>query len=127
MSIFALTKNIDMRTIAHASYSQANSRSLQFGLFTKFFAWCASQEKNHFGWLALSLAAHGCIITPLVVAFVGFTGNNFVLWIAAMAAMGATLVVNLAAMPTKITIPTFVLSVIADIAIIIACIAQAAG
>jgi hypothetical protein len=116
-----------MKIITHTSYSPAYKPSLQFGLFTKFFAWCASQEKNRFGWLALSLAAHGCIITPLVVAFVGFTGNNFILWMAAMAAMGGTLIVNLAAMPTKITIPTFVLSVIADIAIIIACIAQAAG
>lgn len=43
---------------------------------------------------------------------------------AAMAAMGITLIVNLAAMPTKITIPTFILSVLIDIAIIAICIVQ---
>jgi hypothetical protein len=116
-----------MKTIAQTSYSPTYKAPVHFALFSKFFNWCKAEEKNRLGWLALSLAAHGCILTPLVVAFVGFTGNNFILWMAAMVAMGATLIVNLAAMPTKITIPTFVLSVIADMAIIVACIAQAAG
>jgi hypothetical protein len=116
-----------MKTLTQTSYSPTYKAPAQFNLFSKFFTWCAGQEKNRFGWLALSLAAHGCIITPLVVALVGFTGNNFVLWMAAMVAMGITLIVNLAAMPTKVTIPTFVLSVIIDIAIIIASITQFAG
>jgi len=46
---------------------------------------------------------------------------------AGMIAMGLTLIVNLAAMPTKITIPVFALSVIIDIAIIIGCVLQYTG
>jgi hypothetical protein len=116
-----------MKTLTQTSFSPAHNASIKFSLLAKFFRWCGNQESNRFGWLALSLAAHGCIITPLAVALVVFTGNNFALWMAAMAAMGITLIVNLAAMPTKITIPTFVFSLIIDVVIVIAAITQLAG
>lgn len=117
-------KSIEMKTITQTTYPPSYETSIQFGLFRRFMEWCKSQDKNRFGWLALSLAAHGCIITPLVVFFVGITGNDFSLWIAAMVAMGITLIVNLAAQPTKITIPIFFLSIVVDIAIITVCIVQ---
>jgi hypothetical protein len=116
-----------MKTITQTSYSPSYRAPLQFNLPTKFFNWCKSQEKNRFGWLALSLAAQGCIITPLVVLAVGISGNDLILWMTAMSAMGITLIVNLAALPTKITIPTFALSIVIDIAIILTCIVQYAG
>jgi hypothetical protein len=116
-----------MKTITQTSYSPSYESPVQFSLVTKFFDWCKAQERNRFGWLALSLAAHGCVITPLVVLAIGITGNNLVLWMTAMGAMGITLIVNLAALPTKITIPTFALSLIIDIAIIATCIMQYAG
>jgi hypothetical protein len=43
---------------------------------------------------------------------------------AAMIAMGVTLIVNLTALPTKITIPIFFLSIVVDIAVVVACIVQ---
>jgi len=116
-----------MKTIAQTSYSPSYKITIQFSLFTRFFDWCKVQEKNRLGWLALSLAAQGCIITPLIILAVGISGNNLILWMAGMIAMGMTLVVNLAAMPTKITIPVFALSVIIDIAIIIGCVLQYTG
>jgi hypothetical protein len=42
-----------------------------------------------------------------------------------MVAIGITVVINLAAQPTKITIPTFFLSILIDVAVVIACISQA--
>lgn len=45
-------------------------------------------------------------------------GTNFTLFMMTIVAMGISLVTNLAAMPTKITIPLFVLSVIIDLAVI---------
>ncbi|HET9825361.1 MAG TPA: hypothetical protein VFP87_08505 [Chitinophagaceae bacterium] len=113
-----------MKTITQTTYSPSYKAPIQFDLLRRFIDWCKSQEKNRFGWLALSLATHGCIITPLVVFFITVTGNDFTLWIAAMLAMGVTLIVNLAAQPTKITIPVFFLSIVVDIAIIAACIVQ---
>ena len=50
-------------------------------------------------------------------------GTNMFLFILAIVAMGMSLVTNLAAMPTKITIPVLVLSILIDIAIVIASVA----
>ena len=55
-----------------------------------------------------------------------FTGNNLYLFVVAIAAMGMTLVTNLAALPTKITIPLFILSLLIDLGIIISCVVLAA-
>jgi hypothetical protein len=116
-----------MKSITQNTYSLPYKTAIRFTFLTDFFSWCKSQEKNRLGWLALSLASHGCLITPVIVLAVTMTGNNLILWMAAMIAMGITLIVNLAALPTKITIPTFVLSIIIDIAILITCIIQYAG
>ncbi len=84
----------------------------------RFITWCEIQEKFRFGWLAVIITSHGCILTPLTVMAVIFGGNNFIFWGIAIAAMAMSLVTNLAAMPTKITIPVYFLSIILDIAII---------
>ena len=92
-------------------------------LFGKFIAWCKGQQENRLLWLGIALAGHGCILTPLTVMAVLLAGTNITLFILALVAMGMSLVTNLAAMPTKITIPVFILSVLIDIAIIISCVA----
>ena len=89
-------------------------------LVTRFITWCKQQEESRLLWLGVILAAHGCILTPLTVMAVMFTGNNLYLFVFAIAAMGMTLVTNLAALPTKITIPVFVLSILIDVAIVVA-------
>ena len=117
-------KTIEMKALMQMPQASSYKVSIHPNIFREFIDWCKSQEKNRFGWLAISLATHGCIITPLVVFAVCVSGNDFTLWMAAMAVMGATLVVNLAAQPTRITIPIFFLSIVVDIAIIITCIVQ---
>jgi hypothetical protein len=97
-------------------HSQATERK---SLVQRFLTWCKGQDNNRLTWLAVILTGHGCIITPLTVMFIMITGNNPVLWPVAIAAMGMCLVTNLAALPTKITIPVFLLSLVIDLAIII--------
>jgi hypothetical protein len=77
-----------------------------------------SQEKNRLLWLGLILALHGCIITPLTVMAVLLEGTNLALFVLAIVAMGLSLVTNLAAMPTKITIPVFALSIMIDLVVV---------
>ncbi len=101
------------------SYVQAPASS---GLISRFFNWCKAQQPNRLLWLGIALAAHGCILTPITVMAVLLAGSNLFLFMAAIVAMGISLVTNLAAMPTKITIPAFVFSIVVDIAIIIAAI-----
>lgn len=103
------------------SHSRAKSKP---SIATRFFVWCKNQDKDRLTWLAVILAGHGCIITPLTVIFIMITGNNLALWPIAIAAMGMCLVTNLAALPTKITIPIFFLSLVIDLAIIIVGISQ---
>lgn len=78
-----------------------------------------SQERARLLWLGVVLAVHGCILMPITVMTTFFAGPNFFLFMTGMVAMGIALVTNLAAMPTKITIPAFALSVLIDIAIIV--------
>lgn len=91
----------------------------------RFSDWCQSQEKNRLAWLAGIIFGHGCIITPLTLGFVILTGNNFVFWPWVIAAIGMSLVANLAALPTKITIPAFFLSLLIDLVVIVYCIVTA--
>jgi hypothetical protein len=106
------------QTIA-TSYSEKTSK---VSLITRFMNWCRGQEKNRLLWLGIALSAHGCIITPITIMVVLLAGTNLFLFILALVAMGATLVTNLAAMPTRITLPVFILSTLVDIAIIFSCV-----
>jgi hypothetical protein len=99
-------------------------REKRTSLITRFIEWCNNQEENRFAWLAAAITAHGCFLTPITVLAITMSGNSMFLWAIAIAAMGATLVTNLAAMPAKITIPTFLLSIVMDLTIIIYCIAN---
>ncbi|RYF89962.1 MAG: hypothetical protein EOO00_09470 [Chitinophagaceae bacterium] len=87
-------------------------------LISRFFDWCQTQEPNRYGWLAVIIAIHGCVLAPITVLVVAAGDNSMVLWAMAIGSMAMALVTNLAAMPTRITIPVFFLSVMIDFAII---------
>lgn len=107
------------QTIA-ATYTE---KEPSVSVLKKFINWCKEQDENRFMWVGIVLAGHGCILTPLTVMAVLLAGTNMVLFMLAIVSMGMAVVTNLAAMPTKITIPVFVFSILIDIAIVIACIA----
>lgn len=91
-------------------------------VLTRFFNWSAGQEHSRYGWLGGILAAQGCVVTPLTMFAIVLSGNNIIFWMVAIVSIMMTLVTNLAAMPMKITIPVFVLSVLIDIVLIAACV-----
>jgi hypothetical protein len=97
------------------------AKTQKSSLLHRFFGWCRSQEENRLAWLAVIIFGHGCIITPLTLGFVMLSGNNFIFWPWIIAAMGMSLVTNLAALPTKITIPIFFLSLLIDVIVIVNC------
>ena len=101
---------------------QLPAQTQKTSFLRRFFDWCKNQEGNRLIWLALSITVHGCIVTPITLGFVMLFGNNFIFWPWAIAAMSMSLIVNLAALPTKITIPVFFLSLLIDLVIIINCI-----
>jgi hypothetical protein len=88
------------------------------GYWQKFMQFAANQESNRFGWLAFSFFAHGCVLAPLTLLIVTMNGNHFALWIPCLFAFAITEIVNLSALPTKITIPVFLASLLVDIGVI---------
>lgn len=112
-----------METITNPTIATAYSeRVAKTSLWTRFIEWSKAQESNRFGWTAGILAGHGCIVTPITLFAIILSGSNIIFFIAAIVAMMASLVTNLAAMPTKITIPTFVLTILMDLIIIASCV-----
>ena len=110
-----------MQTVLQQSYARPYNETIQkSSIWARFIAWCKNQEENRFLWLGIVLVFHACFITPLTLFVVMYTGNSIVFFAFAIAAMAMVLVTNLAALPTKITIPTFLLSIILDLAIIVA-------
>lgn len=84
--------------------------------------WLASQEKNRIMWVGLILTLHACILTPVTLFTITHTGNILGLWIVAALGMVACMITNLAALPTKYTIPTAITSLIVHIGILVFCL-----
>ena len=93
--------------------------------FQTFMQWCEAQEANRLLWLAIGLAFHGCVLTPVAVLIIAMTGVNLTLLFFATLSMALVLISNLAALPTKYTIPTLILSIIMDAVVIGAAFAGA--
>ena len=107
-----------METISATHNSAYYSTEKQHSLFSRFIAWSDTQQGNRLLWLGLILSFHGCILTPLAVMAVLLAGTNLTLFMITIVAMGISLVSNLAAMPTKLTIPLFALSIVMDLVVI---------
>src|SRR5688500_2496285 len=91
---------------------------------TQFLTWAENQNENRIGWIGIALGVHGCFLTPLAAMTVMVTTYNFGMFMAVIGAMALSLVTNLAALPTRITIPAFFLSIAIDIAIMVISIAS---
>lgn len=89
-------------------------------LMSRFINWCNAQQNNRLLWQGVILAVHGCILTPIAMLFSLQAGADSYLYIPVIIAMAINLIPNLAALPTKITIPVFLLSILMDLAIIVA-------
>ena len=108
-----------MQTIQQ-SYSPTYLRTeRKESIFSRFLNWCDGQEKFRFGWVACIIAIHGCVLAPITVLAIALGTNHIAYWGVAIGAMAIALVANLAAMPTKVTIPVFFFSVLLDIVLIV--------
>ena len=113
-----------MATTIYQQSLQANytERIHKTSLITLFMEWCKEQQPDRLMWLGFAISAHGCVLTPLTIMAVFTAGGNLVMFMMALVAMTMVLVTNLAALPTKITIPVFILSFMVDLVIVIACV-----
>jgi hypothetical protein len=109
-------------TIQQQHYTSLPKSGSHSSVIKRFFNWADKQEENRLLWTAIAVAGHGCVFTIITVTTILLTGNNFFFWPFAIAAMAMCLVSNLAAMPTKVTIPLFFISLFIDVVIIVACL-----
>jgi hypothetical protein len=108
---------LNMKALQH-TYQPVLEGSRE-NIFQKFFDWCAGQDENRYAWLAIALFGHGCILAPVTLLVSFMAGVHIVLFAVVIASMTASVVVNLAAMPTRVTIPVFFGSALLNIGVII--------
>lgn len=106
--------------VTSPNYSETTGEHLS--KWKRFINWSTDQEGNRLLWTALSILGHGCVVTIITLMTIIFTGNHFIFWVFAIAAMAMSVISYLAALPTRITIPIFFLSLLIDVLIIITCI-----
>jgi hypothetical protein len=104
-----------MQTLQQSYVPALISAGKKQSLVTQFISWCRGQEENRLAWLAVILTVHGCVLSPATVLLIVSGNNSIVLWGMAIGAMGMSLITNLSALPTKITIPVFFLSIAIDV------------
>jgi hypothetical protein len=85
----------------------------------RFIGWCDTQEPRRLMWTGIILPAQACIFAPLTFIVAMFAGIHFALFIPVIAVLVITFISNLAALPTKITIPVFISGILIDITIMI--------
>ena len=111
-----------MKTITHQELQNNNRYSTVPGFsiaaaWQKFIGYAGRQEERRFLWTAISILGHATFFTIGTLILILATGNEFFLLTATCVTMAVVLAVNLAALPTKYTIPVFFFSLLADVAI----------
>jgi len=116
-------KTFVMSTVINQSLSHPITEKIEDARIAgRFLNWCEAQEESRLLWTGLGLVGHGCVITPLTFLTVAASGANTLLMLITMLSMVAVLIVNLAALPTRITIPVILLTIVVDLLIVAACI-----
>jgi hypothetical protein len=78
----------------------------------RFFKWAENEDKiNHVSWVGISVTIMAAVMFPLTMIVVLLNGASFGLIMAAMVSLVLVVVTNLAALPTKYTIPFYFLVV----------------
>ena len=76
------------------------------GVLHRFMAWCEGQEENRILWMVLAYLGQIGLALPCAMAAIIFLGgNNFNLIMLVCLINVPVLAINLAAQPTKITLP----------------------
>ena len=109
-------------TIQAPAYNIYQHAEYKVSLWKRFTSWATAEDaQNHFLWTAAGIMLQGAVLFPASMFAILFV--NPVLWIMMLPIAGIAMVVasNLAALPTKFTIPVLFLSILLDIVAVIAC------
>ena len=105
-----------------AAAQQTATKEARVNAFSRFITWCEGQESSRMMWLVVNFLVQIGAALPCTLAAILFWGNNsFPLWVFACAINVPVLAINLAAQPTKITIPALLAAWTLDLMIILYC------
>ncbi len=104
----------------HSDYNRYSLDTAHKNIITRFIAWTKQEEKNRIAWVGVSVTAMAAVFFPITMSAILFNGAIFKLIIGAMISLALVVITNLAALPTKYTIPAFLTGIVIDIVLIIA-------
>lgn len=107
-----------IREAEQANIYLHNGSSAKTSYIKKFLQFASDQQPNYFGWVSVSLLSQACFFAPITVLCILFNGNLLGLWIPCIFTFVIIEIINLTAMPTKITVPVFFAGAVIDIIII---------
>ena len=107
-----------IREAEQANIYLHDSSSAKTSYIKRFLQFADDQQPNNFGWVSVSLLAQACFFAPITVLCILFNGNLLGLWIPCILTFVIIEIINLTAMPTKITVPVFFAGAVIDIIII---------
>jgi hypothetical protein len=89
-------------------------------LIERFLDWATKEDvKHHIGWVGLSIIVMTAVFFPITMAAILFNGASFGLIVASMVPLVLVFVTNLAALPTRYTIPSLFVGVLAELIIMV--------
>lgn len=113
----------EVKNYVAATQSTAAVRN-KVNIVSRFMNWCKNQESSRMLWLVLTFLGQIGLAVPCTLAAILFwSDNSFPLWVFACAINVPVLAINLAAQPTKITIPALFFAWTVDAIIILYCAA----
>ena len=115
--------NSTIADLIHSDYYHVPAATKKnTSVFHTFIAWCEGQEENRILWMVLTYLGQIGLALPCAMAAIIFMGgNNFNLIMLACLINVPVLAINLAAQPTKITLPALFFALLADAVIIVSC------
>src|SRR5450432_3754877 len=106
--------------IFNQNYTESALRKHPETILTRFLNWTKEEEKNRIAWLGISITMMTAVFFPLTMVSILMQGASFKLIIGAMFSLILVVIPNLAALPTKYTIPAFATGVGIDLLLITA-------
>jgi hypothetical protein len=116
-----------MNTITYLPATNFEQAIANKNILHRFISWCGSQQEKRLMWTGIILPAQACIFAPLTFVVAMFAGIHFALFIPVIAALVITFISNLAALPTKITIPVFIAGIVTDVIVMIIAVSIGGG
>lgn len=105
------------------AYTYVENSVTHKSIVSRFISWCERQDERRFMWMAISfLGSIGMVLPLTLLSIIFFGNNNLALWIIVCAVNVPVLVLNLAAQPSKITLPALFLAWLINLSVILSSI-----